>query len=640
MTFPRYAEPGEVVLGVDDAGEAVHLRIVRDQYGPGKDISTGVVGIFPPHQIIGDPTRARHLLLSEFVQSNWAGGGQISRLQESTDPDRYDFATLDTRWPHTLTLLPLTVTLEGPNFDGARPLGMFAGKMVVAYGTELREVTATPGLTGGGALGATPNDNGAVEFRGSGAKRLFIPCGSTYKTWNGAAVAAGAGGVDALSFLVYDDKLYVLETDGEIKFSLDGTTWSPVQATLETGWVPRSLQLYRDRGDNQVPYVVTDSHLWAFDPGGPLLVRTDMDPPRHPYHGLASAPFDGELWVGAGVGAYGYGLSTKRQVGPDRDDGLPPEYRGTIVSFAPYLNGMLTLLRGVQSADASAEEFEADDGVGEGDAYAPTASGQSILMVWDRRAWHTLWTGGSTGSTPTRVEVETKADGTYRAWWGFAGALWWQDLSVDFLNPKFATTTSFAPSGFLTFGELDGGNEAQEKTAASVEARTRNCTASETIAIGYSVDGGQHYHAIATITSNGTDGQTLVIQLGDRGLLPDGTPWYEGIDFHQFKTRVDMARGSDPTKHPILESLSVVYFPKMGQLDSWEFTVDASDEYKGRGPRDVETYLRSLIGQKFVPFCPDDRWHVVKVTGVSGAGATGQDQTGQWRVSIVQARES
>lgn len=345
-TEPTTALYGEVILA------GVELPLAEASNG----VAVSVVGQFPPKQVIGDVQRDDHQLLSSFIQSDWSGGGQIERVYVDTDLGRFWWSTLETRWPHALMLLPLTYEVDGPNTTGAYPLGDLKGVFYACYDTALRSLSSAtpPVIAGSWTLAALPVNKGVAYQGTTGKNQLYIPQGTSgYDQFDGTTVTHHAS-PPVQAFCAWDDKLYALGADGTLQYTTDGAAWQTTNVALDGAHLPRNLVVFFDRWDNPTMHVITDSDVWAFDPAGSLF-RTELQFPSHPYQGLGSCVWRGSIYVSVGSGIHRYTGQAITAMGPDRDDGLPIDYRGQIVDLAPGYNGVYTLIQGTQTAGTASE---------------------------------------------------------------------------------------------------------------------------------------------------------------------------------------------------------------------------------------------------------------------------------------------
>jgi hypothetical protein len=634
---PRYTDVGEVILGVDSKGY-VHLPIdVTDGFG----VSTSVLGVYPPKQIQGDYTRDSHQLLSAFIQSSFIGGGQIQTAQEATDIERFWWSTLETRHPRTLCLPALTTMVAGPNESSARVLGDYNNATLASYGTELRLVESGS-ATGGATLNGTPVNKG-VAFAGTGSTRFFIPLGASgIDIWDGATVTHD-GTILAASIELFDEKLYVIETDGDIHYTVDGSTWTSGGVSLDASYTPRHLVSFYDRADQPCLHVVTERDVWAVNVDGPAMYKTQVQYPAHPDQGLASTVWRTDLYVSVGAGMHRYTGSVIAANGIDRDDGLPEEWKARFQDITGAYNGIYCLMRGVPSpTNDDAELYELDLGAGGEDFYVNEASGTSFVCVWDGFGWHYLW-GAEASGEPTSIFI-SGAGGGYRLWWGFAGNLYYQDLPIIFQNPKQISTSSYAPSGFLETPWVDMNMTGSRKILASIEIDTLQCDSLNYADVYYETDDASTVSGtsgliwLGMINTNGHH----VFRFGENGLLPDDTTTrYDGQGFERIRLRFELNRDPDDvSKTPIMESYAISFMKRMGNLRAWEFIVDLGydGEYKGRGKDELRQYLEACVDDEvFMPFCHQDKWYSVKVSGVSGTDMSGMPLDGSRRINVVES---
>lgn len=630
--LPRYPEKGEVVLGTDDAGDGVQLKLI----GP---VSTSIIGVYPPKQVIGDFTRDSHEMLSAFIQADWSGGGQINDIQESTDVDRYFFATLEARYPKMLALLPLATKVTGPNTTGARPLADRSSLTYASFGTTLISYNAAVVATTIGTLAGTPVNRGVV-FRGTGAAtKLFLPYGSTgYETYDGSALSGLLTTTTPVALAKWDDKLYSLEHDGDLRVSIDGTTWTDV-TSIDESYTPRHLVPFYDRSESPSLHAITDTAVFELDLGIPSAKQTEVTYPPHPDNGLGAAKWNTDLFTSVGIGITRYtGGIVQPGAGPDRGDSLPAGLAGKIVDLVPSYNALYALLEGVNVGEFT-EDFLEGGGMGDPFFISGTTSVASILL-FDGRGWHAAWVAPQAGGSPTLLHVAAFSDGTHRLWWGWDGDLYYQDLPRTFQNPKINETANYAPSGYLEIGAFDGAMTGVRKIWLSIEIDTLGCSATETVTISYRKDDDPGWTQLGSaITTNGHH----VFRIGEQGTLPDGAVRHNGIGFEKLAYRLDLIRGTDTKKTPIVESVVISYLKRMGKLKAFQFTVDctlADAVYKGKANKTVMEYLESLIDEEvLIPFGHQDDWLMVKVTGVSGADETGTDLRGSRRVSVAEVFE-
>lgn len=631
----KYSEAGEVVLIDPVTDEAWHLPLV-----PAPDsgtVNASHIGTYPPKQVIGDWTRASHEVLSSYVQSDTTGGGQIRDANESTDQGRFWFGTADTQWPHQIVLPPLTTTILAPGDQAvAMLLGDYQSTCLAAFDTTLCQIAPSGATVVGTALAAPPVARG-VPFQGTGTLRFFIPLGvSGLQTWDGTAVGAVDATIPAVALLEYDTKLYAFCTDGTIRESLDGTTFA-TKVTIDGSHTPRFLIGFYDRQGNPALHAVTNRAVFGIDLSVPKAYQTQLAPPPHPDAALAGDVWRTDLYVSYGIGVHRYTGDTISAMGLDRDDGLPKEYRGSIVGLANGYNALYALVRGIPPPTGT-ESFISD--LSRKEPVFPTSNVASLVMLWNGFGWHTVWSSnGIPPATAHNILISTAGDG-YRLWWSYGATLYTVALARTFFNPRQRTgTETFAPSATLEYSTLDMDMTGLDKIYASIELRTQDCTPTETITVDYKFDDGD-WQTLGTITGEGEKGTTR-LRLGAHGTFPGVDDLrFDGVPADRITVRVTLDRDpDDATKTPILESMAIIFHKVMGTLSAYQFTVDCTnvDQYPGgRTARERQLFLDRLLGLKqLIPMQHQGVWRTVRLAGVSGRDRTGQDVGGDRTVAVL-----
>jgi hypothetical protein len=634
--IPAYLLPAGFTA---EAEVTVQMPLAKP-FGGDIDIGNSNVGSFPPKQIFGDFNRSSHQVLSSFVQQSWAGGGQKTDSQESSDTDRYAFlASLETRFPRKLTLLPLTRVIEGPNETGARILGdLKVGgnrQTYVSYGLEIHRISSDTSVSID-TLPASPVAPG-VTFRGSGSTLMYIPCGgSGYCTFDGTNASTIITTVEPISLVVHDKKLWSIDIDGNINKSTDGTAWTLV-ATIEDEYLPRGLVMGMDRTDAPVPHAVTDSMTFAVDETNSTVVETELNYAPHPYSGLAFERWRTDIYVAIGLGVQRYTRGTVNAVGLDRDDGVGPEFSGYISAMRRSFND---LFLGVSAAPVAAgvlSEIETD--VGEEVYLSGSSARCSLNRINGAGVPHTSWVAPEIGGVIRDVYVST-AQGAYRVYWSWKGRVYFQNVSTDFDNPALNPTAEFEESGALTGSWLDMGMAVDHMTLASIELEVLEASDDEQITIQYQVnrdDLTEQWRHLADITEPGH----YELQVGLNGTLPDGQTRYDGIGFRRMRYRVLMSRGENVNHKPVVEAIVITFLKRMRILKSYDFIIDCESKDGGGatwglGNRERAEVLDNLIqAGEWIPFTYNDRWHMVRVAYSNGRDKTGQDLRGNRSVSVI-----
>ncbi len=646
-TIDRSADPqtsnGEVRIGIYEypvaGGRINRLNLAR----------------FPGKVTFGDYSFDSDPLISALIYTTFAGGQGNERVKAGVDDDTFWTATLETRYPDGATLLPLSEAF-GASVGAAScyPVGDFPAASPVfyaAFGSQLRvwnTVTQAFDVAGLGVLPAPPVERG-VEFEGL----FYIPCGGVgFVTVTNANVITPSVAFDPLQFVIWDNKLAALTTDGELRIKPVGLPWSvpTVDTTLPSGHLPRKLvNFINSRGEPSL-HIVTNRTVYAYDPDGEALYQTRLEYPRHPDQGRGAVNWRGDsMYISVGTGVHGYNGSIVTSMGPDGRYGLPAHLRGTITDLYPEYNALLAMVEGRPSDDAVAvaDTFMIGQPLyRDQTTYAinnlPYQPVFSCILRWSNSQWHKVWESGDASGFPTWMDV-SEADG-YHLWWGYGGSMYRQELPIAFQNPKQALKSGsirFEPTGELITGWFDADMVAFTKLASHVEINLEDVTeageSGGTVSVQYQteLDPGWVTLGLASVPGMTVAGFNMVArQIGD--------DFSRGLPFRRirFKTLYTQTPGVE-THSPLMSSL-IVKFSKVptSQL-SWSFPIDLTalpnDEYKGVPASTLASYLESqLFSDAFFEFGIGDDVYRARVAQTSGDTRTGYDTRGMYQINIVQ----
>lgn len=654
----RNAPEGCVVLAVTNhpryPGEEVEIicPLVQLREGETPTVDESFVGSYPAKQVIGDYRKTSHQVLSSLTQASWAGGGQIDESSESEDLDRYSgICSLETRFPNHLMLLPLTVTLAGPNSADPRVLGDFfhgsAWHLYVAFGVALREMEGdfpdSLALSGSWTLTDAVVGDCAV-FPISGEPNLFIPqgAGNGYQTFDGTNLDAQVTTIKPIQFMTHSNKIWALDAAGVLWKSVNGTNWTQAIA-LNPGTTPRGVIPYLDRADVPAPHLITDAGVYAMDESVPAIYLTELNYAPHPYAGLAFEVWRTDLYVAIGMGVQRYTGGTVNAAGLDRDDG--PHLNGYISSLERGFNDLFAGVTPIAQAGGATEDVFVDQGL---EVYIGAVRDTAAVMrLTGGQAWHTLWRAPSSGGTVRDVTV-SRANDDYRVVWSWNGLLHASRLTVGFDNPKHNPESLFAEDGELISPWLDMNLEVDRKTLASLETRADEDTdAGDEFDINLQIDDDditEVWRPVATVQSGGRH----EYRLGENGQFPTTQAVqtrYDGLGFLRARYRITMRRHAEHQGHsPTMKNIVAVYRPRMRRLRNFSFAVDCSnpehDQGWGLSNGERRKVLQELIeSETFVPLMYGQEWIMVQLPYVQGPRATGIDDRGNVNVSALEAWE-
>jgi hypothetical protein len=355
-------------------------------------------------RVVDGPTSAdSEQFLASWTQDDYSAGFGIEDANESTDSARYHFGIIDARRPRHLCLPPLTETIAEPSgvTGDAYPLGDVGTQFYVSWEDDIFGWNSTTDAwhstrnTWGGSFVPV---NRPVAFCG----KLYVP-GGAQGSFEVSELTAATGtltldalAINALAFGLWDNCLWAIDTDKHLwqltvaGATLDGgdvANWvekadsNSTDIVLNTGLTPTHLFQYFNAGQEEVLWCLTRGQgAYMYDAGGEGWIKTTVAEGAHPDWGIAQAVFrDGEdLFIAAGGLDVTRFTSANVEVplsGPSKDQGVPPEYQGTIVDLIADRSSMYALVQAGASVAAGSPSsqwvLQAVYGSGPGSGTAP-----------------------------------------------------------------------------------------------------------------------------------------------------------------------------------------------------------------------------------------------------------------------------
>lgn len=612
--------------------DGVHFRIVQDSKP-----NVSAVDRFPGKVTVGDYSIDSNDLLSAWVISDLTGGHGVADLKEGVDDNRYRFGDIYTRYPQQFTK-PFQIANTSVGSGSFFPLGdIYAGSaisFIAAGGTDLYDdlVDTTYNLTN------VPASKG-VAFQGTGTLTMFyVPMGSSgWAQYDPLTPGfgnhnTGTPNDNFQAFCVWDNKLIGIANNGQLSYATGtpasagtATTWTSYgsDGKLDSAFEPKALHVYYNRTGDPAVHVVTNSGVWVFDAATPRLYQIPDFETQHPYMGISSCVWRGNLYVTAGLDVLEYNGNVVRNIGLSRDDGLPFRYQGAsgnisnsgyIRDLVPGLNGIYALVRG---------QFD-------------NPIFHMSVHEWSGFGWHCIWAGSSTRA-PVRAHVSRGSD-WYRLYWGLndSGIYFYQSLPVSFTNPREAITASgfnFGWIGQTTYhletGRFDSNMPGYRKIANAVEVDVRTLPTDASVVLKYRVDMETSWTTLGAVTTTGHH----ILQFGD---LTDGI--YPGVGFESIEFRLEFTEPGSTQFTPVVESLVFSFLKIQHPSLSYVLQVDLTQEYQGNSPEQLYDKLAALRSDdRFYALKHRDDTYRVRIAGFSGAEETGYtDKRGVYTLSILE----
>lgn len=611
-----------------------------------------IVTPFPPKITIGDYSRDDRIIESSWVLSSFNGGLGIQYAQFPRDQDRFWFGDLETRYRH-LTLGPQVTRLSTVG-AAARIITDFNGQLHVITDTSAYRLSGstlsllfTPSAALGGPVAANvfnealwiQYDNGLVKWNGTTAKE--------YHAAEPAPIDSSPVNLPGIAATVWDDKYFRLTPDLQLYYYTIPNIGAGPSGTFYSDWVycgrlqlPQGyceqLLVFFDLTGELVIHAVTKVGVWAYDFAARKFYQTGLMFPYTESAGNGAIVWRGELYVPAGSTIYKYNGSSVQNVGPAKDDGLPAQLQGDIVSLVAGHGFYFSVLQARPAANAGVaadtDEMRAANPLPR-DVMAQQPATQGMIICSPGVAWHTVFFEEA-GAVMAAAAVVSTAEG-YRFWFSTDTGLYYTDLTAELHNPLQNPTSAYKESGSLETGWVDLGWAELDKLALYLEVFARDCTETETIEFEVSYDDSNLWESVGTVTR---DGRTVIPLGSDEGRL-----------FKNVRVRITMSRHADfPNRTPVMRSANLVFMRRPEQV--WGYMVQMQlsgfDHWEGYTPEELVERLEALAANKYAGNFiyrdeHDDRQLAGRVvfSRLDGAERSGDRTEGRYTVSLIELKE-
>ena len=635
-------------------------------YPLNRPVQSILASIYPAKVTIGDTTRDSNLRSSIISWSDWRGGIGVERMQGASDADRAWYSTCNLRHRHHLVLPALSTATTAQDADDTSIQGaitfiqdlgtvLYAGYSTAPYYYSEANDRWTRVTHSSSAYSFPANPTDSITVRMGGTDYVVVAHGGGYSYFSSATTVTDKT-TDAKFLTYWDDRLWGIDSTGQLWYTLtiDGTPVNDAKLPVQNDYVT-DLFVGRDATGEQIIYAATKTGLYAHDFANQRWVETQFQLPFHNFNGVGSVRWRDSIYTPSGLGIYKYINGSNNAVitvmGPDRDDGIPATYRGTIRKLVGTHTELIaaidaTTAPGAQAATDIPWQGGATSGASSRSQNVIAASsGQSSIVAWNDTGWETKWIAPSAkaGKQVDVMLVSNAGKGDYRLWWGLDGQVYSQLIPFDVTNPSQlvaveGTDYAYESSGTHETPWFDAQQTEVDKLAIKLKVEVQDASADETVAVSYATDYSTSYTALTTITSTtlgATEGtQTFLLPTSDSPV---------GVSFRSIKFKLTLARGSsDTTKSPDVVSLTLEYRKKLEAKYGHTVEVDLNTTYKGNDPKQLRNNLVSSIEsntlQEFT-FRDDSggaRNYYVDVTSATGIEYTGHDERGSSRITLVE----
>src|SRR3990167_5861882 len=586
---------------------------------------------FAPKQVIGDYTKESEQFTSSWVVSDQRGGIGIKDMDEEKDSNRCFFSTCELGYIGHLVLPALATDCGNPTASSPAVIIEYSNEEYVAFGTDVRkwvEVTASfeSNLA---TLTATPTD--AIVHKG----KLYFACGTDFDRFDGTTWTTGtalAGSAQAARYFVeWDSKLFKIDNDGQLSYSIDeGVTWNNNALSVLPSGNFTSLFLSLNIAGEMVIHLGTKEGVFGLDFDNAKWVSV-LPRPYHEYGSRGATWWRDPAYISAGISIERYAVPTEISLmGPDRDYGLPSDYRGSVIKLLAGYNALFAII------DAS-EPVERDLYLAGDDEYGNIVfydnEGYSAILRWDTHGWGVMYLSGA-AATPAKWASISSADDNYRLWFSVDDKVFYIPLQVTIQNPLEVADYPFASSAEHITPWFDANNSVASKLASKLTYYATDLSSTEYIKVYYALDYDDSTWTLLT-NSDFPDGQVDADGEAEFTFASQA-----GVSFKAIRFKEELYRGSTITLSPDRRWFRLTYI-KLLDL-KWGFTVrlDVSRNYRFKRASSLLNSLKTALeSQTLGAFSfkngRGNETHMVRIANMKGAEVGGEKSRGVYEVTLI-----
>ena len=619
-----------------------------------RPIRSTLASLYPAKVVIGDTSKDDQLRSSIVAWSDWRGGIGLNRMEGAGDTSRAWHSTAQLRYKNHLVLPGLVTATTTPTHS-------LTDATIGAINTLSSEVYAfwngsesnSPKLfkynnntsSWGSALtqSATDQVTDSIVFTNSGGTTYLVfahydsnGSGYTYSS-NGSSWTTDT--TDTKFLAVWDERLWGISHIGQLWYSTAiGTDVLDAVLPVPDGFVT-ALFVARNAAGIPILYASTKTGLFAHNADNARWEETQMAFPVHPDNGKGTTVWRDSVYIPSGLGIYRYingnNAAVVSLVGPDRDDGLPADKRGTIRMMEGTHNELMVGIDATSSPlTISSTSLPYQWISHHGSSVIAADSGYSSILGYNELGWEVKWQASDSGKAIDSMHASSAYD-KYRMWWGHNDQVYFMPLLRDIINPSEVAEFEYATSAVHETPWFNAGQSEVDKLALNLRTEVQGMSSTETVKVEYAIDYVEGYStAVGSITSNGTDTYTFGSSLGTK--------------FRAIKFKLTMARSSatdtglEKFETPDVVSLTLEWRKKLPAKWGHTVEVDLNNEYKGKSSKELRSNLISSIeSTNLVEFTFRDdsggtRNYYVDVVSASGMEFTGYDERGSTMISVVE----
>ena len=642
--------------------DEISLNSVR--YPVEGPVTTVLASIYPSKVVLGDTTKDSQLRASVAAWGDFRGGIGAEEVVSIEDPlNRAWWSDLNLRHQGHLVMAPLTSDASENTTSIIGTIVEFKNELYATSNDDSSttlhkydEVTSTWG-SNLQTMDADATDSIAISL-GADHYMVIATGSSYYYSTDGSSISTDATNVKYLAD--WDDRLWGIDADGQLWWAnVIGTEINDALLPLWAGNDAVADLFVASSGSGEpILYAATRRGLWAHDAQNSRFVQTELSLPFHPQAGEGCVRWRDSIYYPAGLGVYRYtpGASTTfvTAMGPDRDDGVPKLYKGSITGLIGSQNDLFAMVDGSAPPAEDLTVLGTDSAIG--DSPVAEGTGYSSIMAWNEQGWEVRWVTSNAQNNQMPAGLVSNAYSSptakkatkYRLYWAELRTLHFQQLPVAVENPRQLGTFSYAAAGTHITPWFSAGQAEVEKLALRLKVEVESASSSETVACYYALDGDDSDSAWVLLTDTHTSDSTFsassdkITGSGITTFLFGGVSAPTGTAFRSIRFKLILARGSDLSKSPDVRSTTLEFRKKLPAKWGHSVTVDLQQPYGGRSTNELRAALvaaaeaTSLVEFTFRDDGSNERNYYVDVSAVEGLEFTGHNESGTTKVLLVE----
>lgn len=664
-----------------------------------RPVQSVLASLYPSKVVIGDTSKDSQLRSSVIAWSDWRGGIGIDRMESGGDVNRAWWSDCQLRYKNHLVLGNLanqTDTIghglaKSGGGTGIAVINEFKDKIYAVWNdssgnnSKLYVYNNTSdywwdGRAEDAAIGAHASDTGiegvntqvtdSLNFTKSDGTNYLVLAhyDSSASSYSYATVPSYDGtnpgvwtndSVDTKYLAQWDDRLWGISHTGQLWYALTlGTEVNDAKLPLPDGYVT-GLFVARDASGEPILYAATKKGLFAHDAANSRFVKTEVEFPFHPHGGKGTERWRDSIYFPSGLGLYRYvngaNSAVLTVVGPDRDDGLPEDNRGTIMLTEGTHNELLvgvdaTTAPNITSSDSVPYQWRGAGMSGHGSPVIDSGTGYSSILGYNELGWEAKWVADTAGRRIDAMHVSnaySDVNENYRLWFGFNDNVYYMKLPVDIINPSKVTEFEYRESGTHETPWFNAGQSEVDKLALKLKTEVQDVSSTETVTVEYATDYNESYTEAAVINT------ASLVASGYSSGATSGIDTYTfgssaGTEFRAIKFKITLARTTNTStanykkKTPDVVSLTLEWRKKLESKWGHQIQLDLNSEYKSKSSKDLRSALLSAIeSTSLVEFTFRDdsggtRNYYVDITSATGLEYTGYDERGTTTINLVE----